>query len=170
MEGQIVLDTEIVCETKVVDIDTQFATIQQTLTKFKTYVSEIQQQMRTLEKSIKTIKKEAGKGEAGKGEAGHKDKGEAIGKVMRQPKIIGFDIPEKITPELCAFMKLSPESTATRNAVTFYITEYIRQHKLQDMTDRKRIGLNEELATLFKLTDSKLTYYNLHKHISAHII
>ena len=162
MEGQIVLDTEIVCETKVVDIDTQFATIQQTLTKFKTYVSEIQQQMRTLEKSIKTIKKEAGKGEA-------------IGKVMRQPKIIGFDIPEKITPELCAFMKLSPESTATRNAVTFYITEYIRQHKLQDMTDRKRIGLNEELATLFKLTESKLTdykltYYNLHKHISAHII
>ena len=168
MEGQIVLDTEIVCETKVVDIDTQFATIQQTLTKFKTYVSEIQQQMRMLEKSIKTIKKEAGKGEAG-------HKGEAIGKVMRQPKIIGFDIPEKITPELCAFMKLSPESTATRNAVTFYITEYIRQHKLQDMTDRKRIGLNEELATLFKLTESKLTeskltYYNLHKHISAHII
>ena len=135
------------------DIEAQFDTLHQTLTKFKTNITDIQQQLRTLEKSVKKETKEVKKKEP----------------VMRQPKITGFDIQEKIKPELCEFMQLPPESTSTRNAVTSYITEYIRQNKLQDMTDRKCINTNESLAALFHLTSEKpqLTYFNLHKHISG---
>ncbi len=193
----IVCEPLSVCEPpKILDIDSQFSTIQQSLTKFKTYVSDIQQQLRTLEKSVKTAKKEEKKvseakvseakvseakvSEAKVSEAKVSEAKVSEAKITRQSKITGFDIQQKITPALCAFMKLPPDSTTTRNAATLYITEYIRLNKLQDMNDRKCIHLNEEMATLFKLTDTKLTdtkltdtkltYFNLHKHISTHIL
>lgn len=145
---------EFVIET-VVDIDTQFEVLQQNLTKFKTTILDMQQQLRTLEKSVKKEIKET-------------KKREPIAKPTRQPRIVGFDIQEKITNELCAFMKLPTESTSTRNAVTMFITEYIKQNKLQDMTDRKLIHLNDELAAVLNLsTTDHLTYFNLHKHISS---
>jgi hypothetical protein len=129
-------------------IDTQFDLLNQNLTKLKTNLSDIQLQLRTLEKSVKK-------------------KRETKPPPMRQPKIVGFDIQEKITNELCALMQLPNESTSTRNAVTTFMTEYIRKNKLQDMTDRKCIHLNDDLATLFKMSPTDhLTYYNLHKHIS----
>jgi hypothetical protein len=138
----------------VVDIETQFEALQQNLTKFKTSILDMQQQLRTLEKSVK---KETKKREP-----------TAKPAPLRQPKIVGFDIQEKITNELCAFMQLPNESTSTRNNVTTYMTEYIRKNNLQDMTDRKQIQLNHDLAALFKLniTDN-LTYFNLHTHISS---
>jgi len=133
----------------VVPIETQFDLIQQNLTKFKTSIAEMQQQLRTLEKAVK---KENKKPEP----------------KMRQPKIVGIDIPEKITAELALFMQLPTESTAARNAVTAFITEYIRQQKLQDMNDRKRIHLNAELAALFQVpTTEQVTYFNLHKYITT---
>jgi len=131
-------------------IDTQFDLIQQSLTKFKTNLTDMQQQLRTLEKTIKKEGKE-----------------KKTVKPMRQQKIVGFNIPEKIKPELCVFMQLPPESTSTRNAATSFITEYIRAHNLQDMIDRRIIHLNETLALLFKMElTAKLTYFNLHKQIS----
>ena len=131
------------------EIDIQFDFIQQNLTKFKTNLSDIQQQLRLLEKTIK------------------KDKKKETKPVVKQTKIIGFDIQENVTDELRTFMKMPAGSTTTRNAATTFITEYIRNNKLQDMVDRKRIHLNDELATLFKLTTTDImTYFKLHKHIS----
>lgn len=130
------------------ELDIQLDQIQQNLTKLKTGIAAIQSQIRVLEKTVKK---------------------ESKAMKLRQPKIIGFDIPEKIKPELAAFMNLPPEDCkSTRTAVTTYISEYIRQNKLQDMTDRKKIKLNDALATLFLITeDSPLTYYNLHKYINS---
>jgi chromatin remodeling complex protein RSC6 len=129
-------------------IETQFELLQQNLTK-------IQQQLRTLEK---TVKKETKKRESSVA---------VKAPTMRQSKIIGFDVQEKLIPTLCAFMNLPPESTSTRNNVTSYITQYICQHKLQDMTDRKCIHLNSELTALFQLeTTPTITYFSLHKHMS----
>jgi hypothetical protein len=163
---QATQDQVLLIDSVVPDIDTQFEVIQQNLTKVKTSLSDMQQQLRTLEKTIKKEKKEhlaSTKAKPFQAKLVPEKAG-----LMRQPKIIGFDIPEKITQELCGFMKLPPDSTATRNAVTLYITEYIREHKLQDMTDRKCIHCNEELGTLLKLAPSQgLTYFNLHKYISA---
>ena len=137
------------------EIETQFNLIQQNLTKFKTNISDIQAQLRNLEKTVKKESKES-------------KKPPVKSSVARQPKIIGFSILEKITPELCSFMKLQADSLATRNDVTAYLTEYIRENKLQDMTNRRNINMNDELATLFKLTpDIQLTYFNLHKYISS---
>jgi chromatin remodeling complex protein RSC6 len=149
------------------EIETNFDLIQQSLTKFKTNISDIQLQLRNLEK---TIKKETKKKEATAKEPAVKSatREPVIKTATRQPKITGFSILEKITPELCSFMKLPAESSATRNDVTMYITDYINQQKLQDMTNRRNINMNDELLTLFKLMpDTPLTYFNLHKYISS---
>jgi chromatin remodeling complex protein RSC6 len=138
-------------------IDTQFEALQQNLVKFKTYITEMQGQMRTLEKSVKQMKKEI-------------PKKPTQPTVLRQPKIIGFDIPEKITSEMAQFMQ-NETIMSTRNAATSFITNYIRQKKLQDMNDRTRINLNAELAALFKLPLTEpLTYFNLHKYINSHFV
>jgi hypothetical protein len=179
-------DQVLVIESVVPDIDTQFEVIQQNFTKLKTSLSDMQQQLRTLEKTIKKDKKEQALAQAKQVQVQAKQvQVQAQAKqvqakpvqtklvpekagLMRQPKIIGFDIPEKITSALCAFMKLPAESMTTRNAATRYITEYIREHKLQDMTDRKCIHCNEELTALLKLAPTQpLTYFNLHKYISV---
>jgi chromatin remodeling complex protein RSC6 len=139
------------------DLEIQFDTIQQSLTQFKTTIADIQTQLRILEK---TVKKESS---GSSSSSSKKPK-------MRQPKITGFDVEEKIKPELAAFMQLSPEENTTSNVnkVTAYIIEYIRQHKLQDMADRKHIHLNDALAALFNITENPhLTYFNLHKYIST---
>ena len=134
------------------ELELQFDTIQQSFTKLKTSITDIQCQLRTLKTAVKKESKGTAKKEP----------------KMRQAKITGFDTQEKIKPELAAFMRIPLASTTTRNAVTGYITEYIRQQKLQDMTDRKRINLNDELAGLFKMTENpQLTYFNLHKYISS---
>ena len=134
------------------ELELQLDTIQQKFTNLKTSITDIQCQLRTLKTAVKKESKVPQKREP----------------KMRQAKITGFDIQEKITPELAAFMKLPVDSTSTRNAVSAYITEYIRQQKLQDMTDRKCINLDESLAGLFKMTENPhLTYFNLHKHISS---
>ena len=139
-----------------VDVDTQFDLLQQSLTKFKTNLSDIQQQLRVLEKTIKMDKKKE-----------QKETKEPKEPKVKQTKIIGFDVQEKITDELSTFMTLPLGSTTTRNAVTAFITEYIRSNKLQDMTDRKRIHLNAELATVFNLTTADvMTYFKLHNYIS----
>jgi len=138
-------------------IDTQFEALQQNLVKFKTYITEMQGQMRTLEKSVKQMKKEI-------------PKKPTTTTALRQPKIIGFDIPEKISSELAKFMQ-NETIMSTRNAATSFITNYIRQKKLQDMNDRTRINLNAELAALFKLPLTEpLTYFNLHKYINSHFV
>ena len=140
-----------------IDMEAQFDLLQQNLTKFKTTISDMQQQLRGLEKYVKKEIKENKKKEVSKPPP-----------PLRQPKIIGFDIPEKITNELCAFMQVPADSSSTRNAVTTFITEYVRLNKLQDMTDRKLIHLNADLAALFKLTATdNVTSFNLHQHISA---
>ena len=140
------------------DVVSQFCLLQQNLTKLKDDITMIQQQLRVLDKVVKKEKKEE-----------KKEKKPTTS--TRQPKIVGFDILEPIRPELCVFMKLPPESKTTRNAATKYITEYISTNKLQDMTDRKRIHLNEELANLFQMGQAdRLTYFMLHKYISLQFI
>ena len=84
----------------------------------------------------------------------------------------GFDLPTPITDDLCAFMNKPAGSTSTRPIVTNYILNYIRQNKLQDLIDRKKIKTDERLRHLLRLnsTDEEITYFNLQKYLQVHFI
>jgi chromatin remodeling complex protein RSC6 len=162
------------------NIEALFDSIQQNFAQIKTTIVDFQGQLRNLEKAVKTEVKNEIKNEV-KNEIKKRDSlkpmpvalAPALAPInkIKPTKIMGFDVSEKITPELAAFMQLPSDQKATRNAVTQYITEYIRQNKLQDMTERKNINLNTDLTALFKLTlekdQTQLTYFNLQKHINA---
>jgi hypothetical protein len=158
------------------NIEALFDSIQQNFAQIKTTIVDFQGQLRNLEKSVKTeikneIKNEIKKRDSLKPIPAALAPTPAPVNKIKPIKIMGFDVSEKITPELAAFMQLPIGGSATRNAVTQYITEYIRQNKLQDMTERKNINLNTDLTALFKLTlekdQTQLTYFNLQKHINA---
>ena len=78
----------------------------------------------------------------------------------------GFAKPQKISDELCKFMCLEPNTYIARTEVTKFINKYIKEHKLQDSTNRQRIILDENLKKLLK-TD-EVTYFTLQRYMNRH--
>jgi len=132
-------------------IEAQFASLAQDLTAMKTFVNEMHVKFSLLEKSVSKNSKPA--------------KPE---KKVQQPS--GFDTPLAMSNELCAFLHKPAGSTMSRPGVTDYVTNYIRTHKLQDMTNRKKIHPDETLQNLLRLKskDAEVTYFNLQTYLNVH--
>ena len=91
----------------------------------------------------------------------------AAAKGDRQPS--GFVKPAKITPELAKFLGKPKGTEMARTEVTREINGYIREHKLQDPKNGRRILADNKLKKLLKLKDSdELTYFNLQRYMSPH--
>ena len=142
-------------------IETQFNSLLQDLSLFKTQLSDIQTKVRLLEKTITKELKNKDKQEK---------KQSTIALKIQQPS--GFDKPAPVTEELCMFLRKPVGTLLARTEVTTAVTNYIRTHKLQDMTQRKKIKPDEALSTLLHLGENaeQLTYFNLQKHLSIHFI
>ena len=136
------------CHSDTIPIEIQFTNLLQELTQLKTHIADIHNKCKLLEKSV----------------------GKELKKKKTVPKakssITGFFKPVPISDKLCAFMGLPTGSEHNLADVTQYITDYIRNHKLQDMTNRKQINMDEKLRGL--MGSSPLTYFNLQKYISLH--
>mgnify|MGYP003324877036 FL=1 len=77
----------------------------------------------------------------------------------------GFVKPTKISDELASFLGKDKGSEMARTEVTREINSYIRQHKLQDPTNGRRILADSKLRKLLKLKKTdELTYFNLHQY------
>lgn len=88
-------------------------------------------------------------------------------KANRQPS--GFVKPTLISDELAAFLGKPKGSELARTDVTKEINCYIREHKLQDPTNGRRILADVKLKELLHLTsEDELTYFNLQKYMSPH--
>jgi chromatin remodeling complex protein RSC6 len=167
-------------------IESTFNMLQQGLTGMKTQIATLQQQLRTLEKSVKNAKKEEQKemkrtqstsaaAQSTSTAAPSTATPTAVTSVRagsgaaapKQKKITGFCIAEPLSADLCEFMKLPPNSTSARIAVSTAILNYIRSNKLQDPAERKNIKADATLRALFKLRDyEELTYFNIQTYIS----
>jgi chromatin remodeling complex protein RSC6 len=87
--------------------------------------------------------------------------------INRQPS--GFVKPTLISNELAAFLGKSAGSEMARTEVTREINAYIRDNKLQDKANGRRILPDAKLKKLLKLKDSdELTYFNLQRYMSPH--
>jgi len=141
-----------------ISIESQFTTLLSDLTSLKNKINDMQTNVRLLEKTVIKNNKE-------------KEKYIKKTEIKIQPLTSGFDIPVKLSDEMCIFMNKSTGATASRPDVADYVTNYISNHKLQDMTNRKRINLNEKLCNLLKPNDEEeITYFNLQKYLNAHFI
>ena len=81
----------------------------------------------------------------------------------------GFVKPTPISAELAHFLGKSIGTEMARTEVTREINSYIREHKLQDKDNGRKIIADKKLTGLLKLKkDDELTYFNLQKYMSPH--
>lgn len=81
----------------------------------------------------------------------------------------GFVKPTEISKELATFLGKPAGTEMARTEVTREINQYIRQHKLQDPANGRRILPDSKLRKLLKVGQSdELTYFNLQRFMSPH--
>lgn len=137
-------------------IGAQFDTVLATLSSFRGQITQIQQQLKGLEKSVKKevkgLKRDALKG-----------------KSRANRKRSGFAQPTRISSELCKFMEKEEGTEVARTEVTQYVINYINDKKLQNPDNRKTINPDEKLRKLLGVEDSdELTYFNIQKYMNKH--
>ena len=56
-----------------------------------------------------------------------------------------------------------------RTEVTKELTQYIKQHSLQDSENKRRINCDSALKSLLNVSDSdEVTYFNLQRYMKIH--
>jgi len=81
----------------------------------------------------------------------------------------GFVKPTRISDELATFLGKESGAEMARTAVTRDINAYIRENKLQDTSNGRKINPDAKLTALLKLQKAdELTYFNLQRFMSCH--
>jgi len=150
--------------TSISNIVASFNTINDTITLFKMQLNSLQQQVKTLEKSVnkelKGVKKVT-------------EKAEKKPKKPRAPS--GFAKPTKVTKELCDFMNRPEGTEIARTEVTKILSEYIKTNKLQEQSEnsKNKIVPDDKLRSLLGITTEEsvnLTFFNIQKYMNKHFI
>jgi upstream activation factor subunit UAF30 len=80
-----------------------------------------------------------------------------------------FLTPTKISDELANFLGKPVGTEMARTNVSCHINSYIRDNKLQDPQNGRKINPDSKLSTLLKLKKTdELTYFNLQRYMSPH--
>ena len=137
-------------------LNEQFILLLGQLSALRSQLTSVTTQVRALSKRSEREIKVAVKSSRKKRKAGN-----------RAPS--GFVKPTKISTELAKFLGKPLGSEMARTQVTREINGYIREHKLQDPKNGRRILADKKLKKLLKLKDEdELTYFNLQRFMSPH--
>ena len=142
-------------ESVMAQYEEQFANLNKTLVGFRSQITALQQQLRTIEKSVRRemnqLKKQADKS---------KNRGN------RKPS--GFATPSKISPELCEFMGKHEGSEVARTEVTKFVIAYIKENGL---AESKSIKPDDKLKALLGTNeDDQVTYFNIQRYMNQHFL
>jgi chromatin remodeling complex protein RSC6 len=142
-------------EVAVDDIATVFAAFSAKLGAARHEMGTLLADFRTLQKRSEKEMKAASKGKRRKVSAN------------RAPS--GFTKPAKISDQLADFLGKPKGTLFARTDVTRQINTYIRENKLQDTTNGRKINPDSKLKKLLSLKPTdELTYFNLQKYMSQH--
>ena len=138
----------------------QFIEVLNTLGTFKTNISLLQKDIRTLERNvkrkIKTLEKESKK---------NRNKG--------NKKPTGFASPSNVTSEICNFMNVPEGTKLARTEVTKFLIKYIKENQLQNPSQKKEIKPDKALRSLLDIKNNSnepLTYFNLQSKMNKHFV
>jgi len=153
---------EVVEDAVVADIPTLLSRVMEYATKLQQYsamTSSLKSDFKALEKLIAKSEKLALKNS-------HKKR-----KASGNKAPAGFVKPTLITDELASFLGKELGTKMARTEVSKEINLYIRQHKLQDADNGRKIIPDDRLTVLLKLNQGEeLTYFNLQKYMKHHFI
>ena len=153
----VVAEPVAVAVAETVSVSTDFTDFMGRLQQLSTAISLLKTEFRTLEKkATRELKAAAKVSNKRKRKTGN-----------RSPS--GFVKPTLISDELATFLGKTTGTQMARTEVTREINAYIREHKLQDKTNGRRINADTKLSSLLKLTSGEeLTYFNLQRYMSPH--
>ena len=81
----------------------------------------------------------------------------------------GFAKPGPISKELASFLNLPHDTMIARTDVTKKITEYCKEHNLQNANDKRVITPDTKLKKLLNVSNKEtLTFFNLQKYMKVH--
>ena len=147
---------EAVPQTTVPTMNDQFNALLATLSSLRSQIASVTSQVRALSKRHDREIKLAQKDGRRKRKA-----------TNRAPS--GFVKPTLISQQLAKFLGKPKGTEMARTDVTREINSYIREHKLQDPSNRRRILPDSKLKKLLNLkAEDELTYFNLQRYMSPH--
>ena len=83
----------------------------------------------------------------------------------------GFAKPTKMSQELCKFLNEPDGTEMARTDVTKFITNYVKEHDLQNPDNRREIKCDNKLKALLNVDDTvPVTYFNLQKYMKVHFM
>lgn len=155
----------VVTETPVEEpVDSVVPQISSDFLEFMTKLQAVNQMLSSLKADFRNLEKKATRELRAAEKASMKKKRKAGN---RSPS--GFVKPTKISDELATFLGKPKGSEMARTEVTREINTYIRNHKLQDKDNGRKINADKKLTSLLKLgSKDELTYFNLQKFMSPH--
>ena len=137
--------------------DQEFQNIYNQLSSWKTQMSEmtanVRRFQRQVQKELRTVHRKNKKANAKRSK--------------REPS--GFAKPCEISKDLCDFLNKPYGTELARTEVTKHLTEYIRNHNLQDPVDKRHILPDTKLNKLLNAKKGDMvTYFNLQKWMKPH--
>ena len=143
--------------TEEVSLDEQFRLITQRLQEHRAGAS-ILADVRRLQKSVQRHVRESNR-------KNRRRTARTADGAKRPP---GFAKPALISDSLCQFLGRRGTEMA-RTEVTKELTQYIKQHSLQDSENKRRINCDSALKSLLNVSDSdEVTYFNLQRYMKIH--
>ena len=140
------------------EIDTQFTSILDTLSIFKSQINLITSQLKTLEKVVKKEVKQHKKIASKKESRGNK-------------KPSGFAEASPISNDLCDFMGKNHGTQCARTEVTKFICKYIKENTLTNDENKRVIQPDDKLKNLLGTDDDTvITYFTIQRHMNKHFI
>lgn len=142
-------------------IESSFSDLNTRLQEFKTFYSSLVTDVRTLQKNVQRYLRDSTR----------KNRRRKRVKDPNAPKRApsGFAKPALISNELCSFLGKPHGTEMARTEVTKYLTQYIKQHSLQDSQNRRKIIPDQKLQKLLNVsTGEEVTYFNLQKYMKVH--
>ena len=131
---------------------------------------DIQSVMKTLHSNLKVLQKEVLKErkESKKKESKIKKKNSK----KRSPS--GFAKPAQVSDDLASFLNLPSGTELARTEVTSKVIAYIKEHNLQNPSNKKQILLDDNLSKLLVPgSEDIVTFFNLQtylkKHFTSHV-
>ena len=140
------------------ELTTNFEHLLGTISAFRSQLTLLQNQVKTIERSskkyIKQLERELSKR-----------------KVKGNRKPSGFAKPTKISDKLCEFMNKPKGSELARTEVTQHLISYIKENKLQNESNKRIIIPDKHLKTLLGIGDKdELNYFNLQSYMNQHFL
>ena len=142
-----------------VSVEQQFKDIFARIQEFRTLATSLTADVRKLQKNVAKHVRESNKK--------NRKRAPRLDGTKRPPS--GFAKPALISDSLCQFLGKPSGTEMARTEVTKYLTQYIKQHSLQDSENKRRINCDSALKSLLKVEDSdEVTYFNLQRYMKPH--